>query len=466
MNFKLEQIGAIDIISVGGRLAFDASAEFEANLREAVNEAVRNKVILDFEGVTFISSPVLRSILSLAKRLSRHGSKLFVIGASEEVIEVFRVSGFTKLKVFELGDRETAIKALESIPDPSGTPVVSRAKSSGFSMPPLPVIPPESETGDAPEDQADTAALAKAAAAAKAQAAAAAAKAAEDARAKAAAAKAQAEAEARAKAAAEQAKAEEEAKAQAAAAAKAEQEAQAKAAAEQARAEEAAQAAAAAKAEKEAQAKAAAERARAEEAAQAAAEEEARAKAAAEAAQAGREAAARVAEAEEKARAIAIAEAEEFAKAQAAAKAKEEAKAAAQAEEEARVKADAAVAQKAAEQPPVEVPAKAVAQTAKKEATVTPTSTASEEAVDDSGQSFFGSIVYAMKYWLGRTGEQDKAPKRNDESKSKEAAPEPAAQAKKDEIMDQIREAEQGGLVYQVKEAFSYWTSKLFRKKK
>ncbi|MCB1094222.1 MAG: STAS domain-containing protein [Verrucomicrobiae bacterium] len=439
MNFKLEQIGAIDIISVGGRLAFDASAEFEANLREAVNEAVRNKVILDFEGVTFISSPVLRSILSLAKRLSRHGSKLFVIGASEEVIEVFRVSGFTKLKVFELGDRETAIKALESIPDPSGTPVVSRAKSSGFSMPPLPVIPPESETGDAPEDQADTAALAKAAAAAKAQAAAAAAKAAEDARAKAAAAKAQAEAEARAKAAAEQAKAEEEAKAQAAAAAKAEQEAQAKAAAEQARAEEAAQAAA---------------------------EEEARAKAAAEAAQAGREAAARVAEAEEKARAIAIAEAEEFAKAQAAAKAKEEAKAAAQAEEEARVKADAAVAHKAAEQPPVEVPAKAVAQTAKKEATVTPTSTASEEAVDDSGQSFFGSIVYAMKYWLGRTGEQDKAPKRNDESKSKEAAPEPAAQAKKDEIMDQIREAEQGGLVYQVKEAFSYWTSKLFRKKK
>ncbi|MEZ5329794.1 MAG: STAS domain-containing protein [Verrucomicrobiales bacterium] len=443
MNFKLEQIGAIDIISVGGRLAFDASAEFEANLREAVNEAVRNKVILDFEGVTFISSPVLRSILSLAKRLSRHGSKLFVIGASEEVIEVFRVSGFTKLKVFELGDRETAIKALESIPDPSGTRVVSRAKSSGFSMPPLPVIPPESETGDAPEGQADTAALAKAAAAAKAQAAAAAAKAAEDARAKAAAAKAQAEAEARAKAAAEQAKAEEEAKAQAAAAAKAEQEAQAKAAAEQARAEEAAQAAAA---------------------------EEARAKAAAEAAQAEREAAARAAEAEEKARAKAVAEAEKFAKAQAAAKAKEEAKAAAQAaqaEEEARVKADAAVAQKVAEQPPVEVPAKAVAQTAEKSASVEPTATPPEEAdADDSGQSFFGSIAYAINYWLGRTGEQDTGSKGNDESKSKEAAPEPVPQAKKDEIMDQIREAEQGGLVYQVKEAFSYWTSKFFRKKK
>ncbi len=48
MNFSLEQVDEIDIISVGGRLAFDASAEFEANLREAVNEAERNKVILDF----------------------------------------------------------------------------------------------------------------------------------------------------------------------------------------------------------------------------------------------------------------------------------------------------------------------------------------------------------------------------------------------------------------------------------
>ncbi len=114
MNLTLEQLGDIDLITVTGRLAFDASADFDASLRGAVNEQERNKIILEISGVSFVSSPVLRSILTLAKRLKRQKGRLFLVGATDDVLEVFRVSGFISLGVFELSDREEAMEKEET----------------------------------------------------------------------------------------------------------------------------------------------------------------------------------------------------------------------------------------------------------------------------------------------------------------------------------------------------------------
>lgn len=125
------------MISVSGRLAFDASAEFESSLRSAVNESERNKVILEISGVSFVSSPVLRSILTLAKRLRRHRGSLFLSGATEEVHEVFRVSGFISLGVFEMGNLDEAIHALSCATD--ADPVERNTASTSTQLPSLPI---------------------------------------------------------------------------------------------------------------------------------------------------------------------------------------------------------------------------------------------------------------------------------------------------------------------------------------
>ena len=135
MNLTLEQIGDIDLITVAGRLAFDASAQFDASLRSALSESTHCKVILEISSVSFVSSPVLRSILTLAKRLKRQQGRLFLVGATDDVLEVFRVSGFISLGVFELSDREGAIQALNSSPSPSGAGAPEPRESS---LPPLP----------------------------------------------------------------------------------------------------------------------------------------------------------------------------------------------------------------------------------------------------------------------------------------------------------------------------------------
>lgn len=135
MNLTLEQLGDIDLITVTGRLAFDASADFDSSLRGAVNEQERNKIILEISGVSFVSSPVLRSILTLAKRLKRQKGRLFLVGATDDVLEVFRVSGFISLGVFELSDREEAIRSLS---DSADTAQVEKEEPATSSLPPLP----------------------------------------------------------------------------------------------------------------------------------------------------------------------------------------------------------------------------------------------------------------------------------------------------------------------------------------
>ncbi|MDA0811326.1 MAG: STAS domain-containing protein [Verrucomicrobia bacterium] len=135
MNLTLEQIGDIDIITVAGRLAFDASSEFDASLRSALSESAHSKVILEISSVSFVSSPVLRSILTLAKRLKRQKGRLFLVGATDDVMEVFRVSGFISLGVFELSDRDGAIHALN---EASSTSAAGASEaSSPSSLPPF-----------------------------------------------------------------------------------------------------------------------------------------------------------------------------------------------------------------------------------------------------------------------------------------------------------------------------------------
>lgn len=56
-----------------------------------------SRVVIDLNETTFVSSAGLRVILKVAKLLHQKGGKLGLCGLSDQIKEVFEVSGFTTL---------------------------------------------------------------------------------------------------------------------------------------------------------------------------------------------------------------------------------------------------------------------------------------------------------------------------------------------------------------------------------
>ena len=71
-------------------------------LDKTINENLNNikTLILDFKGLEYISSAGLRVLLSTQKKMQQIGT-MKVINVSEEVFEVFEITGFADILVIE-----------------------------------------------------------------------------------------------------------------------------------------------------------------------------------------------------------------------------------------------------------------------------------------------------------------------------------------------------------------------------
>lgn len=88
------------IASVKGRIDAVTAPEFEKNLSALMAQS-ENLFILNFDGVEYISSAGLRSILATAKKLKEKEGKILFTGLRGSVEEVFKISGFHSIfKVF------------------------------------------------------------------------------------------------------------------------------------------------------------------------------------------------------------------------------------------------------------------------------------------------------------------------------------------------------------------------------
>ena len=104
MDISKNEKDGVNVLTVAGKLDSNNASEFDAKLREFIDEDSGKPVILNFAGVQTLTSAPLRAILSLAKRMQRHHSKLFIAAPGENALESLRISGFLKLKIFELTD--------------------------------------------------------------------------------------------------------------------------------------------------------------------------------------------------------------------------------------------------------------------------------------------------------------------------------------------------------------------------
>ena len=100
MNIETTIISEITVIRLSGDLDTNSSPTAQDAINELI-DAGATQLLINLQGVGFVSSTGLRVMLSTAKRLGTLKGNLRISDLNETVNEVFEISGFiTILNVF------------------------------------------------------------------------------------------------------------------------------------------------------------------------------------------------------------------------------------------------------------------------------------------------------------------------------------------------------------------------------
>jgi len=109
--------GDVSIVTFGDKKLIDEAAvqELAGELFALVEQDNRRTLLLDFEGVEFLSSAALGKLLTFDRKVKTARGRLKLCGISPGILEVFQV---TKLnKVFDIRpDRAEAVAAFDGRP--------------------------------------------------------------------------------------------------------------------------------------------------------------------------------------------------------------------------------------------------------------------------------------------------------------------------------------------------------------
>lgn len=96
MEFDSKKEADGTVISITGRMDAMTAPDIENRLTELVN-AGEKKLVVDLQGLSYISSAGLRSLLATAKKLKTTQGRMVFANLGGHVTEVFRISGFYSL---------------------------------------------------------------------------------------------------------------------------------------------------------------------------------------------------------------------------------------------------------------------------------------------------------------------------------------------------------------------------------
>ena len=94
MNIKVNKENKKVTVSVSGRVDTNTSPELLEQLKKAMADA--EELILDLDGVDYVSSAGLRVILFAQKTMSAKGS-MSVAHVCPDIMETFELTGFTDI---------------------------------------------------------------------------------------------------------------------------------------------------------------------------------------------------------------------------------------------------------------------------------------------------------------------------------------------------------------------------------
>ena len=98
MNIGIKKNAEETIIEITGRLDTITAPELEKTIESDASDVT--KLILDVNGMEYISSAGLRVLLSEQKKMSKRGT-MTVKNVCPEVMEVLEITGFTDILTIE-----------------------------------------------------------------------------------------------------------------------------------------------------------------------------------------------------------------------------------------------------------------------------------------------------------------------------------------------------------------------------
>ncbi|EFK09469.1 STAS domain protein [delta proteobacterium NaphS2] len=98
------------LVAVEGRMDAVSAPEFETFLGNLIDEGAL-KIIVDFEGLDYISSAGLRSVLVVAKKIQGKNGEILLTSLHDTVKEIFEISGFDTI----IPIHESVDSALETL---------------------------------------------------------------------------------------------------------------------------------------------------------------------------------------------------------------------------------------------------------------------------------------------------------------------------------------------------------------
>ena len=114
MEISAEEHGSATVVSLRGRLDFDAAEAAEDQLEEVLGrpQGVQG-LVLDATDLSYVSSAGLRVFLTVAKEAKEAGIPVAVAGLQRPVARVFEVSGLSGAHIFDI--RESVTDAVEAV---------------------------------------------------------------------------------------------------------------------------------------------------------------------------------------------------------------------------------------------------------------------------------------------------------------------------------------------------------------
>ncbi len=84
------------VVSVVGRMDATTNIEFETECKTLI-QAGKTKLLINLEGLEYISSAGLRGVLTIVKLIKQQNGTICFCALQSMVNEVFKVSGFTSM---------------------------------------------------------------------------------------------------------------------------------------------------------------------------------------------------------------------------------------------------------------------------------------------------------------------------------------------------------------------------------
>ncbi|MGM9862498.1 MAG: STAS domain-containing protein [Muribaculaceae bacterium] len=85
------------VADLSGELDTSAVRTFAANLEAFSDDDVKKQITINFDRLEYISSAGMRILLVLAKRAGANGRKVRLSGMSEDVKQIFQLTGFDNM---------------------------------------------------------------------------------------------------------------------------------------------------------------------------------------------------------------------------------------------------------------------------------------------------------------------------------------------------------------------------------